>query len=83
MYNDFRGIPGDPLDMSGRQKMFVEDVIKQKDEEIKRLKGMDGENDAVICKKIREMIMNMSDPAAINQLTAALANMMTVIGRKE
>ena len=83
MYNDFRGFAGDPLDVGRHQQMFVEDKLRKRDEEIQRMKGIDGEKDAEICKKIREMVMNMSDPTAINQLTGALANMMTVIRRKE
>ena len=61
-----------------------EKEIKEKDDEIQRLKGADGEKDAEICKKIREKIMQTGSSAEqIEQLTAALANMMTVIGRKE
>ena len=80
MYNDFRTIPRDPLD-TGR--MFAEELIREKDREIERLKGTDTEKDAEICKKIRGMIMEDRSAEDIKNLTAALANMMNVILRKE
>ena len=72
----------DPLMSRGHETEFME-VIEKKNKEIDRLKGIDGETDAEICKMIRDKILNFNDAQDLNFLTSALVNMMTVIQKKE
>lgn len=93
MMKERKHIKGHKTGDGGEKKMFLDDsmimgverryeeVIKEKDREIQRLKGMDTEKDAEICAMIRDRIMHAGSAEQIEQLTAALANMKTVTGR--
>ena len=71
--------PG-PLDRSFYDPdSIAKNIIMEKDETIKRLKGKDAERDAEICKKIREWMMNCTASEDMKNLSYALVNMNTIL----
>ena len=80
-YSDFGPLDTFRGDSFSCETAFYEKRIKDLEKEVERLKGRDTEKDAKICEMIRTKIMDEKEPANINQLTSALANMATVINK--
>ena len=68
-----------PLDRFDSAEVLAKKIIDEKNAEIDRLKGLGMEEDAEICKKIREWMKSCTDAADMNNLSAALVNMRKVM----
>ena len=80
-YSDYGPLDTFRGDSFPRETVLYEKRIKALEKEVERLNGKNTEQDAKICEMIRTKIMAEENPANINQLTSALANMATVINK--